>query len=128
MMSGDTNDLDVSQLARALDTVFPRQNRAAEREDYGSLLAELRQSGIASVDQLRSALAEPLVHKALAQEARQLLRRDTEPDYAERVHAIDSISMRRGVDFTHVGLARIALGLSRAVVVGRIPKLKKKSR
>jgi hypothetical protein len=120
MTGSEITELSTKSLARILNGVFPPENNALVSEDYDTLLGDLREIGIVTISQLHLALNAARVEAALAEENRQIRRRKADFGYIERVNAINPTWLREGVHFTHVGLARIALGIGKANIVGRL--------
>ena len=93
--------LNVDTMSKFLDEYFPVENKG-ENEFYSKLLVDLQTVGITSLDGLRGLLDK---HKdAVWRKEKQMVeivRFSSAKDHSERI--------KRGVYYTHCGLARIAL-------------------
>ena len=100
--------LNVDLIERVLDSIFPPKNKSVGDEAYSDLLEELTYIKVATVqkleDLLRKHLGATLEHEASVVE----LIRSRKTDYHR--YADEEARISCGVYFTHIGLARYALG------------------
>jgi putative GTP pyrophosphokinase len=113
----EVEELNVDLLEKVLDELLPPQNKNPGDEGYGELLGQLLAHGIRTPSQLRQ-LWEERGQAALNQEAAQVKRVRAEVAAGEQPSGSTSERATKGVYFTHVGLARVALlGLTVPVTV-----------
>jgi len=93
--------LNTESLRAVLDSALPMQNREAN-ERYGELLDDLAQFKITATDQLRNLISQHL--KAALESDANYVKRNLAGAKKQGVEPTDRL--RRGVFFTHVGLAR----------------------
>lgn len=102
----ETKQLNVDSLALLLDELLPPKNKDEfEPESYSDLLIDLRHFGIDTPSQLRDLIQTH--HSGVLDSDAEAVAEGHEPFYSDQ----ENQRIDRGVFFTHVGLARAAIGL-----------------
>jgi putative GTP pyrophosphokinase len=102
--------LDADNIKLILDKFFPPENKQ-EPENYSALLSDLRHFKIVTVEQLRHFLEKH--REAVVKKEKETLT-EYQNQNAIQVTPLkrwDAERVARGVFYTHVGLARVALGV-----------------
>ncbi len=98
--------LNVELLKSILDSTFPAQNKDADGENYGELLENLSHLSVSTVSQLRNLLKEH--YDTVMRDEFEAFERARDSEYHP---GTSDARIEAGVYFTHVGLARSALGV-----------------
>ncbi len=103
-----SEELNVDLLAKILDEHLPSENKSPESENYAALLQELIHFSINTPQKLRDLLNK--FHNAIEEdEAESVERCNTEMASGQKPRGAGIERVKRGVYYTHVGLARVAL-------------------
>jgi hypothetical protein len=100
--------LNVDLIERVLDSVFPPKNKSVGDEEYSDLLEEVTHIKVVTVQQLEELLRKHL-KATLAEEGRVVELLKSKGIGHER-YRYEEARIRHGVFYTHIGLARYALG------------------
>lgn len=101
--ANESDSLNVDLLASLLNDVFPEANRE-DHESYAELLADMSKLSVTTVGELKALLQKH--HSAVMDEEQQQVLISTED---EELLGTTEERSKRGVYFTHMGLARMAL-------------------